>query len=458
MSTSRSGQDNEGFSHAGGRRHSIGVHIDEPLSQHPSQATVNDPLDRPPSYESLITSFDMSHGMTSHANASRVTYDVTERNMAATVNGQARVRYRGESTSRFINESPGGAGSGESSPNEVSSSINELENVEAQMAVVDGTATPSSESIPQRTQGEPILLRISHVRQRPHEVNSTTRPGNTSNELDRMTHQDIEAIPEQATSNDINEPRSEQNSEPSIEIRSERTHPPSGETISHEGNNSPGRSSSFRNSNPTEINMRVIRHSSLRTPHPSSIDHSSDMQVAAYEERSNPTGQSVRNPLSSSMEHAPLERTVSDNSEDGVYIDITQSSAQNSSSVSGSDPARIAARYWGQADSSQTRSRITREQEDTSDENIDLQERTTDEDHSSSNAIISAESTGQTTDSLNNDTDEAASTDTDNPHEDEIHNETLSQQDSQSISSERDDLNPHNSDTGSVSSLEIMSI
>jgi hypothetical protein len=46
-----------------------------------------------------------------------------------------------------------------------------------------------------------------------------------------------------------------------------------------------------------------------------------------------------------------------------------------------------------------------------------------------------------------NDTDEAASTDIDDPPEYEIHNETLSRQDGQSISSERNDLNLYNSDT-----------
>ena len=458
--------------------------------------------DRPPSYESLLTLFGTtSHGTTSHSNTSRdaiVTHDVAnERNTAATINRQARVRYRGQLSTNQTR-----AEQGDISRNEVQSS-DELENNETQTDVnlVDGTATPNRESIPQNRQREPIPPRTSQGRQASHQVNATTGTENR-----RVTPN--EASYQQTPPSDINEPRSEQNSEPSIETRSGRSvrnpHPffePSGEMVPPEENNSSGQS--IRNPNrsagqSSEINLRVIRNSSLRNSLPHSIEHSSDMQVDY--EGSSPTPRTARNPPTFSMEHAgdvrsqersirnsnlstdhsgemvnhdsrftghaPLQPTLSENSEDGVYIDITQNPANHSSSIPSSDPTRIAVRYRGQEDTTsantiQSPSRVTHEQEDT--ENVayvNLEEGITEEDRDSSNAINS-HSSEQTTDSVNNYSTEAVTTDTNTQiviEEGAIPNEIPSQRDIQSVSSESSDVYPHNVDTNSVSSLDVMSI
>ncbi len=458
--------------------------------------------DRPPSYESLLTLFSTtSHGTTSHSNTSRdaiVTHDVAnERNTAATINRQARVRYRGQLSTNQTR-----AEQGDISRNEVQSS-DELENNETQTDVnlVDGTATPNRESISQNRQREPIPPRTSQGRQASHQVNATTGTENRRVTPNEASHQ-------QTPPSDINEPRSEQNSEPSIETRSGRSvrnpHPffePSGEMVPPEENNSSGQS--IRNPNrsaeqSSEINLRVIRNSSLRNSLPHSIEHSSDMQVD-YEGGS-PTPRTARNPPTLSMEHAgdvrsqersirnsnlstdhsgemvnqdsrftghaPLQPTLSENSEDGVYIDITQNPANHSSSIPSSDPTRIVVRYRGQEDTTsvntiQSPSRVTHEQEDT--ENVayvNLEEGITEEDRDSSNAINS-HSSGQTADSLNNYSTEAVTTDTDTQiviEEGAIPNEIPSQRDTQSVSSESSDVYPHNVDTNSVSSLDVMSI
>ena len=435
--------------------------------------------DRPPSYESLLTLFGTtSHGTTSHSNTSRdaiVTHDVAnERNTAATINRQARVRYRGQLSTNQTR-----AEQGDISRNEVQSS-DELENNETQTDVnlVDGTATPNRESIPQNRQREPIPPRTSQGRQASHQVNATTGTENRRVTPNEASHQ-------QTPPSDINEPRSEQNSEPSIETRSGRSvrnpHPffePSGEMVPPEENNSSGQS--IRNPNrsagqSSEINLRVIRNSSLRNSLPHSIEHSSDMQVD-YEGGS-PTPRTASN-LSTDHSgemvnhdsrftgHAPLQPTLSENSEDGVYIDITQNPANHSSSIRSSDPTRIVVRYRGQEDTTsvntiQSPSRVTHEQEDT--ENVayvNLEGGITEEDRDSSNAINS-HSPEQTTDSVNNYTTEAVTTDTNTQiviEEGAIPNEIPSQRDTQSVSSESSDVYPHNVDTNSVSSLDVMSI
>ena len=467
------------------------MYSDIPISQPTSQTTLTN-HDRPPSYESLYTMAPHDTIETNNV--------ATERNMAASVNRQARVRYRGELNS---NQIPRRTDQGESPPNNEALLSNRLENI--------GPASLHRGFIPLNRPGGAIPRQTSLNRQRSHELHLTTNNENRGvmpNETSRQ----------QPALNDINEARSEQISEPSIETRSGRNTRPSLEAFSEIGTREVENSSDFRTTNtnssaehPSDNNEPMIR----LTSQPSFIQLSADLLVTNEEGNhtnlSQPShttftdgtlthvthtdqpptveaeGEVVRNiriispatdhsiefpapRLSTFMDHTPVGRTVSDNSEDGVYIDITRNTAHPSNSLPSGDP-HIAVRYMGQSNSEnsvQTQSSETHEQENNTNENAvqeNFQETTrqettrqeTTQDHNSLNSVNSCASE-QTTNYLRNGSTETASGNIDISIQDEEDpNGNVPRRGGESLSSEND-VATNDADTNSVSSLEIVSI
>ena len=130
-------------------------------------------------------------------------------------------------------------------------------------------------------------------------------------------------------------------------------------------------------------------------------------------------------------QHVQLESTISSESEDGVYFDITQNPALNSRSVGAT--RRSSVRYRGQS-----------EDRDPPTHSLDINEQSLD------SSIV------------NDDSPEAANTEvvaTENITGSEVtQNEIAPQQVNLSMSLEGSDFHPHNFDTHSINSLEIMSI
>ena len=440
MNSTTSGRNNEGFSHSRGT-----------ISEHPSQSSLNIHEDHPPSYESLLTTFGlspvemMSHDVPLNINASN------GQNREATVNRQARVRYRGQASSRFNHPIPGRSESAESLSNDVFTA-DEVENVERQTAVNEVDVTNTTQGPDQSNRG------IAENRQ----VRNNLRAHDTE---------------------DRQEPQSEENGARASAQNTGNTHrafEASGE-MAYEIN------SSTRNFNSSaeqtsDNDARGMRNPPVRTSSSASADHSihvrnipGQITQVTYED-DNTAERSFRNSRSSIdhsgdihdtefSQHPPLVASVSSNSEDNVYFDITQNPAQSNSSVPGFDIIRVSASYIGQlgsnsANSSSARSVMSSVCEGENVANSNIQERTS-ENHDSSNVADSRDLTEQITDSLNNDATEASGTDVaiaielENAPE---NNESQSGIPAQDILSESVVVNAHNSETISVSSLDIMSI
>ena len=434
MNTTIAARNNDGFSHIGGRGDN---NIDRNTegsssSHHASQSTLIIPQDSPPSYDSLVPPFNMSHGLTLHGSAPFPNNISQGRERISAVNNQARpvrVRYRGQlSTSRLNNEIPVRSEHGETQTNDDSDS-NELQNAQAQTDVNNESVTSNNESFSGETRQE---------RQVNDQQNNTESRPNVYNQSNRVR----EGIT--ASDNRI-EPRSEQNgSEPTIEVRrsgqsvrNNHSFPePSGQISSQEGTNFSEPIASSRNLDLSSgqsneiINATLIRNDSNRSDQPPSAEHSSEMGISIARrpsghmigdyghveityERENSIGQIERNsparrddtisqetnirntnsssdcsvevecPESELSSHPSLERTISNNSEDGIYIDITQNSPVHSNSVLGND-ADIAVRYTepSASGSIQTSSQVNRKQ-DTIVQRAAHQERT----NNSSNSV-----------------------------------------------------------------------
>lgn len=346
-----------------------------PVSQHTSETTLNTPFDRPPSYESLMISFGMMPRDTTSDS------DYTSHDTTASINRLARVRYRGQLSSRFNHLHPLRVNEEGNSPNEASSSSEQ-----PRIELIDDVNSHGIEPLPEDRQDLPVTTGASNGRQESDELNSTTRADrehreSTTNEVTE------EMSREETTSNDTNESVSNNaiNSGPQwVETTTRRCvdSPHSFERTSHEGNDSLGRHSSQSNSNPSaeslSENMYVVRNISMRSSNPASMVHSNEMHNALVRGQPHPAsvaGDAIRNERnitdsSPAMDgyRRPLQLTLSGSSEDNVYIDITQNLPH--SSIDGNDSGRIAVRYWGQVESTsagsiQARSRVPHERENT---------------------------------------------------------------------------------------------
>ena len=428
-----SGQLNEGFSHTRGSTHSIDVYSDPPRSQPAPQTTLSI-NDRPPSYDSLLTSFNMT-SLNSTSQDTIVTYDA-----ATARNRQARVRYRGELSSNQMLR---------------------LENIVP-------AASPDRASIPRNRPSDATPRQTSQARQSSHDHNPTTSTVNTAT----ASNEDADSR-QQTTTNEMNELRPQRNNEASIEVRNTR---PSSEASSEIVARENSSHSIIVNATPSPEQPSDINLPMIRTPQPSPIQLSTDLDVANEEGNRThlsftdqtpthltpstdhpPTMEPEREVVrhestiphtghSSDMVdhgttfiyHTPLRRTVSDNSEDGVYIDITP----NRHPVS---PVR----YTECMNLTQTQPHATHEQEDQS-----VVGETAHQDMISlnSNPVVSE----QDANSSNRDIAQEASPIVDN--KDESWNGNLRQRGSESSSSSEAGAVTNHADTNSVSSLEIMSI
>lgn len=365
------------------------------------------------------------------------------RNRDAAVNRQARVRYRGQASSRFNHQIPGRAQSAaESLSNEVFT--DDVGNVERQTAVNEVDVTDTTEASNQSNSGNA----------EGGQIGNNLRP------------QDIE---------DRQEPQSEESGERSSAQSAGNTHrvlEASGE-MAHEV------SSSTRNFNPSPgqisaTDARIMRNPPVRTSSSGSIrlvhvrNIPSQVIQVTYEDDNTADFRNSRSSIdrsggihdTESPQHPPLVATVSSSSEDGVYFDITQNPAQSSSSAAGFGTTPIAVGYRGHvvsnsANSSSTGSVMSSEREGENVTSSNIEERRS-EDHVTSSVVDSPDFTEQTTDSLNNEvSDTHVVVELENARND---NDSQSGIPPQDIPSESVVVNPHNSETISVSSLEIMSI
>lgn len=431
MDSTTTGRNNDGFSHARGT-----------MSEHPSQSSLNILGDRPPPYDSLMTSFGfmpndmMSLGMPLNTNSTG------GQSTDATVNRQARVRYRGQASSRLNHQIPSHAESAESLSNDVFSS-DEVGNAERRPAVNGVDVTDTTEAPDQSNRG---TIEGRQIR-RAHDLQARQEPQSEENLERESVHRALEAQGE-TVAREMNSSLSLRNLNPSAERISDT------ETRAILQNSlvrTSSRSATFdhsihvRNipSQVTQVTYEDETTAGFRTSR-SSVDHTGDVRDAEL------------------PHHAPLAATLSSNSEDEVYFDVTQNPTQSSPSVPGFDATRIAVRYRGQVDSnpvdsSTTHRVVLRESENTARENVpnsNVHERTIEGDVSF-NSVDSPDFTEQTTDSLNNDATEAAGRIVVMELEDASGNENgIAPQD---FPSESVVVDPH-PDTISVSSFEVMSI
>ena len=429
MNSTATGRNNDGFSHARGT-----------ISEHPSQSSLNILGDRPPSYDSLMTSFGfmpndmMSLGMPLDTNPTG------GRSTDATVNRQARVRYRGQASSRFNHQIPSHAESAESLPNDVFSS-DEVGNVARQPAVneVDVTDTTQASDQSNRESIEGRQIR------RAHDLQARQEPQSEENLERESVHRALEAQGE-TVAREMNSSLSPRNLNPSAERISDTE----SRAILH---NSPVMTSSSSTTFDHSIHVRNIPSQVTQVTYEdettadfrnsrSSVDHSGDVHDAEL------------------PHHAPLAATLSSNSEDELYFDVTQNPTQSNPTVPGFDTARIAVRYRGQVDSSlrdssTTHAVLLRESEDTPRENMlnsSVHERTIEGDLSP-NSNDSPDLTEQRTDSLDNDATEAAGRNVVM----ELENVSENGIAPQDMPYEGVVVDPH-PETISVSSIEVMSI
>ena len=429
MNSTTTGRNNDGFSHARGT-----------ISEHPSQSSLNILGDGPPSYESLMTSFGfMPNGMMSLGMPLN-TNPTGGRSTDATVNQQARVRYRGQASSRFNHQVPSHAESGGSLPNDVFSS-DEVGNVERQPAVNEVDVTDTTEAPDHLNRGS---IEGRQIR-RAHDLQARQEPQSEENLERESVHRALEAQGE-TVAREMNSSLGPRNLNPSAERMSDT------ETRAML-QNLPVRTSSSSTTFGHSIHVRNIPSQGTQVTYEdettadfrnsrSFVDHSGDVHDAEL------------------PHHAPLAATVSSNSENEVYFDVTQNPTQSNPTVPGFDTARIAVRYRGQVDSSLRDSGTThrvllRESEDTERDNVpnsSALERTIEGDLSS-NSTVSPDLTEQRTDSLNNDATDAAGRNVVMELENASENEIAPQD----IPSESVVIDPH-PEAISVSSFEVMSI